>query len=451
MPTALDRQYPSVVATDTATNEHATQSILSDWLATIDDDFAFSRQLVEHELQVDLDKVKLQLVDDSTINKEVAIETRRLVNKQFGRSAFADHFLQEVMNPLAGTYAALYSSRLQSILISRSMLRSYAGSVAESSAELSAHPALLTLLIHELVHAADDQRYRIHENRALDFRASFAQSATFEGHAQWVTRKLCELSGCSSGLDALDAFMFNTNQQSDQFTQPVEAISRSVLEYSYVEGERFIDALARRDNGMYLIDKLLSTPPLDPIQILSPESYPDNARETRNQYLASASRNIEHPWTQTPWIGVETSPLKGIDLRADPQRRQAAVDGFTKLITAMISMQFYDQGAPGALPMESTILQAESAQTARMFARMLHANTQQPDAQMNEESVTVSTGNDSASLPIHIYRTKIDGEIDYKATIAVSGRHVIQIAGNTTDPSPLEDYAVKVLMNLETP
>jgi hypothetical protein len=331
------------------------------------------------------------------------------------------------------------------------MLKSYAISVAQTSANSSARSALLTLLIHELVHAADDQRYRIHENRALDFRASFAQSATFEGHAQWVTRKICEQSGCVSGLDALDAFMFNTTQAQEQFTQPVEAISRSVLEYSYIEGERFIAGLATRDSSAHLIDELLSSPPVDPIQILSPESYPDDARERRNQLLIKASRNIEHPWVQAPWIGVETSPLRGLDLRADPQRRQAAIDGFTKLITAMISMQFYDQQAPGALPMESTILQAESIQTARLFAQMLHANTEQSGARTNEESVTVRTRQHSASLPVHIYRTTVDGEIDYKAATVVSGHHVIQVSGNTTDPEILEDYAVRVLVNLEKP
>lgn len=449
-----DPRDPQPLRTNTAERSASDPIAASDWINTIEDDFSLARQLVEEELQVDLSKIQLQLVDDAPINEEVTIETQRLVAKQFGQSAFADHFLEQIMHPLAGTYAALYSARLQAVMISRSMLENYAKSIKNKytdSTESTMRAALLTLLIHELVHAADDQRYRIHDNRALNFRASFAQSATFEGHAQWVTRNICKKTGCSIGLQALDNFMFSTDEHSPQLTQPVEAISRSVLEYSYVEGERFIDGLAKRDNGAQLIDELLRNPPLDPIQILAPDTFPDAARERRNQRLIQASRSAKHIWTQSPWIGVETSPLKGVDLRADPTRRQAAVDGFTLLIKAMVSLQFYDQQASGIMPIESTILQTDSDNTARLFANMLHTNTQQSGARVSEEKLNVRRNDSgtSASLPIKVYRTAIDGEISYRTTVAVSGHHVVQVSGSTLNQDLLDDYAVRVLLGLE--
>ncbi|MFK7993156.1 MAG: hypothetical protein AB8B87_03400 [Granulosicoccus sp.] len=423
---------------------------LEPWLSTIHVDFALARRLVEKELQVDLSNIDLKLVDNTPINAEVALETKRLVKEQFGHSDFADQFLQQVMAPLAGTYAALYSSRLSAVMISRSMLASYERSVIQEQPASSKRAALLTLLIHELVHAADDLRYRIHDNRALNFRASFAQSATFEGHAQWATRRICEKAGCSDGLRALDNFMFSTDTHSTQLTQPVEAISRSVLEYSYVEGERFVARLATRENGKQLIDDLLSSPPLDPIQILAPDTYPDIAREHRNQRLIQTSRNVDHPLTGAPWIGVETSPLKGVDLRSDPTRRQAAIDGFTQLIQGMISMQFYDQQSPGAMPIETTILKAESAHTARLFATMLHSNTQQADAWVEDEPLLIrpDTSSTNQGVKLHIYRTAIDADTSYRTSIAVSGEHVVQVSGNTANQAFLDDFAIGVLIDL---
>ena len=424
----------------------------SGWFASINTDFNAARKLVEKELEVDLQHIALALVDDTPINTEVAFETRRLIKNQFGSSVFAEQFLDQVMGPLSGTYAALYSSRLSSVMISQPMLESYEQSVASSSANTSGKAALLALLVHELVHAADDLSYQIHDNRALSFRASFAQSATFEGHAQWVTRRICEKAGCIEGLQALDDFMFSTNTTNPQLTQPVEAVSRNVLEYSYVEGERFIAGLAERVNGKQLIDDLLRSPPADPIQILSPETYPDAAREHRNQQLINAGRKVDHPWADSPWISVETSPLKGVDLRSDPVRRQAAVDGFTRLIEAMISMQFYDQRALNALPIETTILMAESPHTANLFASMLHSNTQQADARTSDEPLSINPSAaqlDRSPMPMHIYRTTIDSDTSYQTTIAVSGRHVVQVSGNTLDQAVLDDYAIRVLLNLE--
>ncbi len=422
------------------------------WLSTIHTDFATAKELVEQELDVDLSSIKLHVVDDAPINAEVLRETQRLVNSQFGTGAFANDFLQQVLHPLDGTYAALYSSHLSSILISGSMLNSYEKSVDASLPAATKHAALLVLLIHELVHAADDKRYNIHDNRALNFRASFAQSATFEGHAQWATRQICEQANCESGLEQLDQFMFSTNQTTNELAQSVDAISRNVLEYSYVEGERFISELSKRSNGKRLLEDVLSTPPQDPIQILAPASFPDIAREQRNQTLIQASLEVDHEFARKPWIGVETSPLKGVDLRADPVRRQAAVDGFTLLIQSMVSMQFYNQEVFGASPIEATILQAENSQTADLFANMLHANTQQFGAVVDDQRLQIKTSaaKNSDKIDLHVYRTAIDAQTSYRTAIVVSGPYVVQISGNTTLQEMLEDFAVKALIKLNS-
>jgi len=418
------------------------------WYNSIHSVYQEARRLVEKQTETNLSAITLAVVSDDVINDEVALETERLISSQFSNPIFANAFLSQVMKGQAGTYAALYTSRQQSILVSAALLKHYEQSLPENQ-DLR-RSALLSLLIHELVHAADDQRYKIHENRSLNFRASFAQSATFEGHAQWVTRKICTEADCLDGLDALDMFMFGRGSPPNQLTQPVQAISRNVLEYSYVEGERFIKQLSMRENGEQLIDQLLKNPPHDPIEILAPSSFPNHARDARNQHLLSASQSIDHPWMKGNWTAVESSPLKGVNLRADPSRREAAVDGFTRLITAMVSMQLYDQDNTRGAPHDITLIQSASAETAQLFGSTLHGNSRLPGSNESSEQFTLrGHAAGDAELDVVVHRSVLrETDSPYYTVIAAAGPYVVQISGKDAAVAPFDDYVMKVLLAL---
>ncbi len=407
--------------------------------------FKLAKQLVEKFTHTDLYNVKLNLTEDDVITREVSLETERLVNSQFSNAVFADRFLNSVMQGQAGTYAALYATRRSEVMISMPLLHGYLDDIPNiQQREL----ALLALLIHELVHAADDRRYQIHDNRKLNFRASFAQSAVFEGHAQWITRQICEQYGCTSGLVALDEFMFTQNNPPNQLTQSVQAVSRNILEYSYIEGERFMSELASRENGEHLITQLLKEAPADPVQILEPSSYPDIKREQRNQRLITASAAIDHIWNRQPWVQVETSPLKGVNLRADPSKRQAAVDGFTRLITAMVSIQIYNQTKPDLSPIEVTLITAESNDTARLFTETLHQNTRVVGAQLTQQTVHLGGRSDR---PLTLFQTREAGNSAafYFTVIAQHQNYVVQVTGHDHDNQLLIDYAQQLLLGLQ--
>lgn len=420
----------------------------TDWQERLIPMFFHARNLVEAHTGQNLRSVNLRITNNADITREVTHETKRLVNNQFNNPRFAEHFLNQVMGGQAGTYAALYATRNSEVMISEPLLASYQATLPNDNQTQDA--AILALLIHELVHAADDKKYGIHENRKLNFRASFAQSAAFEGHAQWVTRQICAEANCSSGLTSLDNFMFGTSNPPNMLTQPVQAISRNVLEYSYVEGERFVTDIANRPNGEALLQRLLSNPPQDPIQILDPASFPNTDREQRNQRLLAASTQIDHPWLHSPWVSVETSPLKGVNLRADPARRDAAVDGFTRLITAMVAVQLYDQSSPSDSPIEVTLIDAESANTADLFAQTLHQNTQVAQNALQQDSFSTKVSA-APSLPdANIYVSKKRGENNqsYFTTVGVSDRYVVQLSGFAKSQNLFLDYTNKVLTKL---
>lgn len=425
--------------------------------------FLRARTLVADDTGVSLDDLELVLADDERIDSVVRRETGRLVHAQFDDPAFAEGFVERMMRGQRGTFVALYVPSTDSVLVNRRLHAEYARSVA-GSGDVRAS-ALLALMIHEAVHAVDDRRHDIDGTRTLDFRASFAESAVYEGHAQWRTRRLCARAGCLDGLAALDAFMFGDpgNNPPNQIAQSAVALSRNVLEYSYVEGERFVEALATRPDGEAALERLLSAPPADPVQILDPDSWPDAAREGRNRRLFDAAAGFEHPWHARGWARVETSPLKGVNLRADPARRVAAVEGFTRLLVAMGAMELHDQTRSSGRPVEITLLESESIGTARMFARTLHANAPgtvrstgyagydergEPDTTMLHAELpgTGDTGTTSSST-----RAASAGDVPgWRTLVAQHGPWVVQIAASAEQPAAtLESWALGTFERLD--
>ncbi len=408
--------------------------------------FYVSRELVAEQTKADLSHIRLLFASDQEISEEVFTETEKLVKEQFSNRRFASHFLEAVMTSQSGTYAALFATQRAQVMLSSSLFDHYmAGLPRDMEIRRS---AIQALLIHELVHAADDVNYGIHENRALNFRASFAQSATFEGHAQWLTRKICTQNGCLEGLKALDNFMFSRDITGNQLTQPVQAVSRNVLEYSYIEGENFLQKLAARPNGELLIEQLLTNPPHDPIQILDPASYPNIKREKRNQRLLDAAADVNHAWREQPWTMVETSPLKGVNLRAEPGKRAAAIEGFTRLITSMVAAQLYDQSAPGQTPIEITLMQTDNKNTATLFAETLHQNNLTPATQITNYTAAINERVGKPKVFILLSSEDTEDLGTYFSAVASLDEFVIQVSGFGTKGTDFVEYAIATLGKL---
>jgi len=56
---------------------------------------------------------------------------------------------------------------------------------------------------------------------------------------------------------------------------------------------------------------------------------------------------------------------------------------------------------------------------------------------------------DQSEIKAHIYRRNDDHERPYRTTIVVSGTYLVQIAGESFTNVTMDDYAVRVLMNLK--
>ena len=404
--------------------------------------YDIARDLVEKRFDVELDATALELVDNPRIENIVRRETEHLSRAVFSDEKFAGFFVDRVMADQTGSYAGLFVYPENAILVNRDLLEIFQQRLQGQSARVKAE-SLLSLLIHELVHAADNERYQIHARRELNFRASVAQSAVFEGHAQLATREICKQAGCLRGLAQLDAFMFEAPEPTDPLARSLQAISRNVLEYSYVEGERFLRGLTERQNGSEYLSQVLRHPPEDPVQILTPETYPDTARVQRNHSIVDLVQSIDHIWNEEKFALIETSPIKGIDIRDDPERRAATKEGFTQLITSMVGLQIFDQSATALLPIEITVMQTDKASTAKLFAHSFHkkaANRDSDNSQTNTlhlilgEREGIATNAAPKEMKIFLTRTRIDEDDvasgdTYISIVANSDNWIIQMGG----------------------
>jgi hypothetical protein len=234
---------------------------------------------------------------------------------------------------------------------------------------------------------------------------------------------------------ALQQFMFAPSGETDLVAQSVQAVSRNILEYSYIEGERFLSELSQREDGDQLIANVLLDPPQDPIQILVPETYPDQERYRRNANLKNAITFADHPWTSYPWAVVQTSPIKGIDLRDDPKRREAAIEGFTRLIIAMESAQIYDQSDTEARAIDVTLIQADNNDTAHMFVQSFTqhslAGSERGGLSSEQFTIPLNTVTPPAAMEL-IYLSSStparEGD-DTSVVIAIADRYVLQLSG----------------------
>jgi len=164
------------------------------------------------------DWISQGLDDNPDLTEDASIRTlysiaRNLVERRFDvrlDNITLEIFVNRVMQDQTGSYAGLFVHPENTILLNRDLLDVFQQRLKSQSKRVKAE-SILSLLIHELVHAADNERYQIHAKRELNFRASVAQSAVFEGHAQFATREICKQACRQSVATYLNTPMSKVN------------------------------------------------------------------------------------------------------------------------------------------------------------------------------------------------------------------------------------------------
>jgi hypothetical protein len=144
--------------------------------------------------------------------------------------------------------------------------------------ELASEPTLQAVIVHELVHAADDERYDLTRLFAgcTSSDALRADNALIEGHAQLVARELAAGLGWSAGFEtftrAITAPPKRLADSGDTGGQLVQRTLSNAITASYTEGEAFLAAL-RAAGGEEAVRKAFLEPPGDMVLISRPEWF----------------------------------------------------------------------------------------------------------------------------------------------------------------------------------
>ena len=141
------------------------------------------------------------------------------------------------------------------------------------------------VLIHELIHAQDDQHYNLHilMRESTNTESWFALSAVYEGHAYQAALNAYEAAGIGK--------------------KPVEQYTNLLLRPRcfnpywalYVRGMDFLNYVTR--NGRLTLKQIFARPPIYGEQIMNPARYLDGTvRQPAKLQKALAGMNQELPW-----------------------------------------------------------------------------------------------------------------------------------------------------------
>lgn len=355
--------------------------------------FEEARNIVAQDQKVNLDNLTAEIANDQQIAKHARASLLGALSHDLTNTDFAESLVDNILKVQTASVLAIYSPEQRKILMHEANLADYLrASRLNNNADNSSHnngnysgnntansrfdkASVQALLIHELMHASDHVRYNAFNNQKASYQEVFAKSTIIEGHAQWHTRRLCDLAHCSDAFKTLNKYMFEVDEPGDPALEYVQNRNFKSLEFVYKEGERFINALMNRPNGAALVQTAFASPPRDSIQIIDPASFPNRAREVRNLILSNVVENSKKPWSKQRKGTLKRNVLAAAAYSANSEARRPIVDFYTTKILATAKHEYYDRDSDAPIPIAVIALQTDTVNTASNTAELVFDST----------------------------------------------------------------------------
>ena len=432
--------------------EHSVQS----W-------FREARDIVAQTLGTDLSEIELQVTD----SKGIAVHAKKslidALQHDLDNSNFTENLVENILTAQTASVLAIYAPSVKKILLHDENLEKF---LQHQKAEPK--QALQALLFHELIHASDDKKYNAFEHDSLSYQEVFAKSAVVEGHAQWQTRKICEIHGCSAAFHGLNHYMFNSGAAEDPALQYLQSRSFKNLEFIYKEGERFVDQLLQRKDSKSALALAFNEPPRDSIQIIDPDSFPNRERERRNDALSVAIEKSEKPWSKQNTGSLKRNVLAAAAFTVDPSARQPVVNFYTSKILAATKHEYYEHASDTPIPVAVIALQTDTGATARKTAALIFDNTLSTYNQLKGDLVDIDQWkkeNHSAEIEnkyiglktiemqtasSYIKNGLVQAEYPVQVVTATSGPFLVHIDGRYAhSEEDLKQFAGRLLLSMQ--
>ncbi len=436
--------------------------------ATLNRWFNEAKEVVAREFNTDLSQVPATIVNSDQIAEQARSSLLVALHHDLSNDDFAEALVDNILAAQTASVLAIYSPEQRAILLHRENLHEY---LKSQNTDIAPKASIQALLIHELVHAVDDIKHNAFNRKGASYQEVFAKSTIVEGHAQWQTRRLCQLSGCSSAFNSLNRYMFDVDTPDDPALKYVQTRNFKNLEFVYREGERFIDRLMHRPNGEDLIALAFARPPRDSIQIIDPDSFPNREREQRNLALSSTIVNAPKPWSDLEKGTLRRNVLAAAAFSVDPESRAPIVDFYTSKILAAAKHEYYDRASETPIPVAIIALETDDAATARKTAALIFDTTARTYNGLGGDLVRIdnwTTGRHYAQIPVDQQANKqmddtriemytasgdmVNGMVNDNYSIevvtATSGQYIVHIDGRYKGKQELMQFAGQLLISL---
>jgi hypothetical protein len=203
---------------------------------------------------------------------------------QLGDEVLAGDQSKALSDQISRSLMAKYSFHGKSILVSPNNMRFLSRIVAEPA--LLRRETLRAILVHECIHAIDDQIFQAGDILdTLDTAAPIqAFNAVLEGHAQYAARKVCEQRGWLESFDIFTRCIGKAPEVDDPAAQQILEAQAASWSLSYYDGERFIQSVVEESGSEDVEDTvagIYAAPPeelqliFEPSWYLHPEQRPE--------------------------------------------------------------------------------------------------------------------------------------------------------------------------------
>lgn len=363
--------------------------------------FADARSALESVCGVRIDpQLVVRIVSAEELGKRVAEENLPIVRLRQPDEEKAKAEAKSIGDNASALMFAKYSWTPRGFLVVPATLELSAKQLGRP--ELTSDEVIRSVMVHELVHAWDDS---VHDFAALlshsdSIEATSAISAVIEGHAQRVTRRVCQVRGWSGGFETFTAGIGALPESLKLLGEAAQVSFRqqsAAALFTYGAGEKFMAALDAA-GGAEGMTRAFRDPPRDGETILHPEWYLDPKQRPAVLYDAEPALDLfvtrfpSSEWSSQRQSNQSDQMEVGFALLPKEEAHALA----TSIRSARLVM-LYPTAAPTAKLAAVTVLEFGSEAEARSFLEAGERLDKLKDERMKTGIVRI-TGSSSSTL-----------------------------------------------------
>lgn len=332
--------------------------------------YSQARELVQSHRGVDLQNVNLSTVT----SREMLFVLSDLYGKKLDPTmtadlrvrVFADRAFAEV-----GFLQAVYDPFSKRVVVNEENLSEYVKRLTRGG--VGAREAALTVLIHELIHAADDAEFDfidIEKRHAGDTLGVYMMA---EGHAELQTEDLCVQAGCSDAFELARTDYLAPNLQRSS-AEEIHAVRSSNMQLLYGQSQKFLKGLELRDSSGELIRQAMLTPPGSALDFFDSGAFPSPDRSTSRDNIYRVLSAVDLEQDGHPMLKVPASPYDDSVIPLGQQQRVAFAREQRELVAAAGKMVFINQYDRDASGLSVYLYETSSADAVQIKWREFESN-----------------------------------------------------------------------------